>query len=522
MATLQDRIANLISAIGADIKALSAAQAASKDSLLPVTHETSLNYIRASLSDANIRPVHVTVVADSIGWGVGSDGLTAQTTPWDPTQEATYRQAAWPVQLSALLNNGAFGFQPAQGWFGPSYTSSTNGGGWQAATATGAVTQSTTAGPFGAQASAQRGGAAIGQTSGVPGTVTWSASVLGSFTELLVEYYGTDAGVASPVEPQVQVDGVTVYMPTSDTPAGVLNRVRITGLSDAPHSVAVLNPLVSGRTVYCTGVIVTRSNGIVVNRVCSAGATTSDAAAPSYTAIQQQRVIEPLTKPGLTDLLIIALGTNDYGNQIAISTYSSNLAAIAAPVLAAGGAVLLFGGPTPRNAAQNTITEQMYDDAAAALANSTPRMAYLSVRNLLQSRTIADNAGLFSASTSVHPSRRGHNMYAKALQVVLRRPIVPGSESMVIPGVVRGGPTPVTTGQTTQTLRWPAVTGADRYLVERQTALAGSWTTVVDTDLLTATATGLTASTKYSYRITARNQVGTGAVSPSAIRTTTA
>ncbi|NKT77241.1 hypothetical protein GS882_03265 [Rhodococcus hoagii] len=364
---------------------------------LRVTNLEGLQRWADARGNALIRPVSISALGDSITWGVGSDD-TANT-----TDEDVMRQRSWCVQLRKRLNL-TWGAQDANGWMG-----------LRPAFASGALTSGATAsasiGPYG---SFSGGGVSI--TPG--GTVSWpTSSKLGAFTEIDVWYWGSDAAVTTPREPLVTIDGTARNSPTADSATGSLRKVTVTGLADTAHEVVLST---AGGTCYLFGVTVRRSpSGFVVNRVAKSGATTNDICGTQTGAARTRNIDAALLD---SDLLILALGTNDQGSQVALDKYKANLQEVIDRQVARGGCVLLIGEP-PRAVPTGEITENQYRDAMRSLAGgSNPHVAYTDWRDFFGDGAEAFHRGLFPTYNTVHPSAKGHGVIANAMYELLTLP----------------------------------------------------------------------------------------------------
>ena len=118
------------------------------------------------------------------------------------------------------------------------------------------------------------------------------------------------------------------------------------------------------------------------------------------------------------------------------------------------------------------------------------------------------------------------NHYNAAGQRYLGRAIFDAYRS-VITGTAVAAPGQVTglaagtPGATSVALSWSRISSALAYVVEYRTSPSGSWIMAASTSTNKATVAGLTPSTAYDFRVTARNAAGAGTVSASVTATTT-
>lgn len=365
----------------------------------PVHNGAALKGARMAFAESRYRPFTITVVGDSITWGVGSDGNPEQITPLDATQQAAYRQFAWPVQVAANLN-ASLNLTSTEGWVGAS-------NGWSYSTVTGTAGLSDSLGPFGGFAAGGGGGRSI---AGTANSVNYPKDRTRAFTEVDVWYFGTGLGANNPTDPTVEIDGVVSHTSTATVAAGGLMKVTVTGLTDVPHDITVKGAA-GGRTVFHPGVTLRRGNGVVVNRIGRPGATALHATGSAQTGNARSRVIQSAVMPGTTDLLVVALGTNDESQQVPVADFQTRVQEL---VNNAGSAsVLLLGGPPSRF--NGAIPASAYRDVMKGISGA----AFLDVQDVFGPRAEAESLGLFASPTTVHPSRRGAAVIAKAVTDLL-------------------------------------------------------------------------------------------------------
>ena len=103
----------------------------------------------------------------------------------------------------------------------------------------------------------------------------------------------------------------------------------------------------------------------------------------------------------------------------------------------------------------------------------------------------------------------GSSTASEVIATTLATPTVPATPTLVV----------ASTTDTAAVLTWDAVSGADTYTLTRTLGSGSAEPVLSDTTALTATDTGLTAATDYTYSLTATNTVGTSAASEITART---
>lgn len=398
-------------AMTAEAAQASAAQAQTQIRQYPdPTNVAALAPFQAKLLMCRRQKVTVTCVTDSIGWGVGTDGQPASTTGALSPQNDIYRENAWPYQLGSILNM-PYGLPSVIGWLGPGY--STFPSSWAAATDASLSTNQASQGPFGSQSGGNHGGAQLRYA----GYIEWNSDTLTRpFTELDVLVFAgpefTDAAY-----PSVLIDGVKVYT-GAPAPTGVANQLSVftvTGLTNTTHVVRLVNDVAS-KNVYGCFIVPRNHTGVVVNRIGSPGATSADAVAAGRS---YARVIPSTVLPGYSDLVVIALSTNDYIYQTPLADFKNNIQAL---ITAAGSgtSILLLDGP-PVNTVTNEITPPQYMKQLLDLANSNSNVAFAPLSALFGPRDDAVARGLFATHSTVHPSWTGANLIADYLAYILHR-----------------------------------------------------------------------------------------------------
>lgn len=369
--------------------------------LLTVTNPSGLSRWVAA---RNSRAAVITCLGDSITWGVGSDGNSGETFPYNLAQQAVYRTNSWPAHLRTKLS-GAFGFTPAQNFIGFQP-------GWGFPFTISGASASATTGPFGQFATSSRGGYAVPNGA----SITLDAATMGSWTTIDVYYWGTGSGVSSPCAPSVTIDSVPQTIPLG-VQAGVLNVMTFT-VSSGQHAV-VLTGTQPTLTSYIWAVNVRNGDsGIVVNRLAAPGATANDLAGASAAAIRD-RVLRSSIMPGITDVLILSLGTNDQAAQVPIVDYKADLQEVIDMQVAGGGCVLLLGEPAAA-APVGVLTETDYRDAMQDLAELNQHVAYCDIRQAFGTHAEGFARGFYASESTVHPSNAGAEYMALAVAQVLQ------------------------------------------------------------------------------------------------------
>jgi lysophospholipase L1-like esterase len=146
----------------------------------------------------------------------------------------------------------------------------------------------------------------------------------------------------------------------------------------------------------------------------------------------QNRSLLGLGKTPATDLVIIAIGTNDHGAQATTDitanaqpgtipdTYEANIRALANQAVSAGASVLLLAEgrrPNPTG----TYSEQEYWDRMKKIALDTDHVSFMDINDVWGSNTLGNQLGYYTAS-SVHPTLKGHGSMARIVYNALARP----------------------------------------------------------------------------------------------------
>lgn len=366
---------------------------------------------RWHVAEANARfnVANIVAIGDSISVGVGADGQPNGTpgTAYDDT----VRPRGWVGHLRSH-------FADKYGNTGPGWISAPDNG-LRVTLANGAL--SATYGPR------EQGFRITGATH--TATITTSETFTG------IEFWTWDGGSGTF---NVTIDGGAPQSFNAGT--GNINlrtwtKHTISGLSDATHTVVFGNPSASA---FFAGVNAYRqTTGVRVHRMAKSGDTTNNVLGlDSINNANTEAKARSLAAIGLVpaaNLVIVALGVNDHGNQASTDTttqaqpgttpdqYEANMRAIANQAVAAGAAVLLLGEPR-RPAPTGAYTEQDYWDRAKKIAQDTDHVAFLDINDVWGSNTLGNQLGLYTAS-SVHPTIAGHASMARTVFAALTQPL---------------------------------------------------------------------------------------------------
>lgn len=349
----------------------------------------------------------ITVLGNSISWGVGSDGTGTTSTGF----VEAYRQNAWPVLLrKALAARG--GYPPCENFVGLSgvFGYSTN--------LVSPAASSGTVGPFGYLGNG--GGMTLPSTTAA---VDIDAVKVGAFTELDVLYWGTGASVGGGRAPKVLIDDVEVAV-GGGVSTGNLVVETITGLSDASHKITLKG--MGANECFVAGVVPRRSTGIVVNRIATPGSRATDVtgASAGFNTVQQQRNIDAAATTGYSDLVIIQFTANEVYQQTPLASFQSALEGIISRATTVGNAcVLLLGDPMQTNAETGyAIKRSDYLAVMQAISDANQYVAYADQNAVFGDRATGEALGLWPSST-VHPALEGHRRMAD----FILRDVLPGA-----------------------------------------------------------------------------------------------
>ncbi|MET0238468.1 MAG: hypothetical protein ABW184_01095 [Sphingobium sp.] len=400
-----------------------------------LTNPRGLRRFRAALGDALFSPVHIGCYGDSITEGVGTEN--ASSIPNTPVAD----RDGWPGQIRAALARrfGTFGGGAILPFF--SGTDSR-------VTLTGSVTADNGLGPC------VRGGRVRTDRS--------MAFTLPSCTAFDIIYWAGGSADGTLIGGfEYSTDGGSTW--TTGLAGGVnaspgFRILKVTGLADAVRTVTIRG-LHATNLQHVTGVRYHNSQGVVVSRWGRAGWTVLDTlaigegtrnSAAVNIAYARERMLAMFG--GFQEhLTVISLGENDANLQLvpmgggtggeAIGplyttpdTYETCLRQIVSRVVAAGGCALLLNtalrpvGAVPAGGQ----SYYAYHQAARRIAGDTDHVAHLSMADrwgrdgdISAAESLA--LGMFSSSTSVHPSRRGYGDMANALlQTLLRQDLISG------------------------------------------------------------------------------------------------
>jgi lysophospholipase L1-like esterase len=367
---------------------------------LTLTKPRGLRRFSNALGDALFTRVPIVCVGDSITYGQGGDNINTAANLPDAT-------GGWVGQLRTLIAK-TYG-DPGEGLLLANDTRFTNTG--------------ATAGNN--QLMAMRRGIRLltGQT----------------FT------YTVEAGVTTLgiVQGNLAGDVTATYTRNGGT-ATALNTLTGTGaplntdVTVATGDVIVITGPATAQT-YINGLDKKNSTtGVSVHRVAVPGNVVGDAMGGqtngvlTQTTANQAIAIRQLygwaNQPGL---LILSFGINDQSfnttggttaqAKVTATLYQAWVQQIATQVVGDGWSVLLLGqnlNPTPGAG----DTEAQYRAARAAVAAATDHVAVLEMADVFGTAAQSTTGGLIMAA-SVHPARKGHGTYARAIHRVITTPL---------------------------------------------------------------------------------------------------
>jgi hypothetical protein len=382
---------------------------AGPDSSLRIYNPRGLRRFRAALDGGTSSLAHIVCFGDSITEGVGVD---------DPTTIPNYTNSddlGWPGQLSTLFAR-QFGL-PRAGCL----TANTHASPDARVTRSAGVTDLATTGPM--QTGVQFTNVS---NAGGPGVITFSAPSCTGF-DILV--YQSTSGAPTTGAFKYSVDGGAAVS-VANTNLGY-RAVSVTGLSQNAHTIAISGD--SNAPTYLFGIRYHSGAGVTVSRFAKAGGILLDAfglGAPfpgNNTGVGNppaQARLAASFGAWSPDLTIIAFAYNDWLAQMTAqtsglksdpATYRTYLQMAVDSAIAAGGSVLLLG--EPRGPAASTpaggASFDAYLDVLKTIARNTDHCSALLTTELWKSPADAVALGLHSATTSVHPSRRGHGSIAR-------------------------------------------------------------------------------------------------------------
>ncbi|MFD1107100.1 hypothetical protein [Sphingobium olei] len=396
-----------------------------------LTSPAGLRRFRAALGDALHAPVHIACWGDSITEGVGTENSTSIVS------NSVADMQGWPGQLRSLL--AARQGLPGGGAMTPFFSGSDS-----RVTRSGTPTSDSVIGPM-------KWGARIKSSDMVEFTTP-------ACTAIDILYWAggtTDGSVIGGFT--YQIDGGTVTTGLAGG-ANATPGYRVLSLTNLANSVHVVR-LVGGHATnvqHVSGIRYHNGQGVVVSRWGRAGWTVPDMLgigessrnnAATGSAHSRSRLLSAIGGFG-EHLTIVALGQNDAtlqnvamgggsgGEAIGtlyptVETYEAQLRSVVAGVVAAGGCCLLLNTALPPSGGVTVPAGGQpyyaYHEAARRIAADTDHVAHLSLADRwgrAGDASMAENVslGLLSASTSVHPSRRGYGDIAGALVQTLLRP----------------------------------------------------------------------------------------------------
>ena len=215
----------------------------------------------------------------------------------------------------------------------------------------------------------------------------------------------------------VSIDGGTATQWPTDPRTGDNHdgQYDVTGLAYGSHTVALTAP-VNG-SVKFTGLIVHNyagadlTKGIYSFNSGHGGFTTSNFAADTY-LYDRIKSLKP-------HLVTYMPGTNDYGSNMDIVTYTSNVQTVLNKIRSnAPNADMLLVTPYKRLDVVGLVPWQNYRDANAALA-SINQCAYIDVTDFYPDSQAHNSAGLIDPADWLHQTDAGHSYGARLFYPLL-------------------------------------------------------------------------------------------------------
>lgn len=219
-------------------------------------------------------------------------------------------------------------------------------------------------------------------------------------------------GQSAPFTYQIDGGAVVTYTPTT-TFAG--QKVSITGLANTVHTVVIKSTTAS--VTYLLGVEVRQATGLSITNMGAGGSLSGQwTNATWYTLGPMSQHLGPW------DLTIIEISTNDMRNNVAISTYKTNVQAMIDRARIGGGDVILCVDPQP-----NTVAAGSYAGVPAATSAAYRQAAY-DLGDLNNIR-VFDAQGFFGTYEqanadgmmfdSVHMTDAGYQRFGRAIDRVM-------------------------------------------------------------------------------------------------------
>lgn len=340
------------------------------------------------------RPAVVLVAADSLGYGITSNGGANDTVVAD---------WSWPQRMSAILNARLGTTEPQ--------------------IFAGSDARLTLAGGAATTASVGLLGRAVA-VQGAGHTVTTPSM---TFTSLEVWYYESN-GTSSDVDTGVFSVNIDAAGATSMTDASAFRTYKVYAPADVSagsHSAVISR--VSGAN-YIAGIMgYTKANagsGIAVGRFTLPGSALSDhlglaGVNAALTAPGQARLLAAYGAMGSPDLVIIGSAHND-ATYYDTATYSAYLDTIIAQI-GSTIPVLLLAPPFPPAAQDTTSFGARIDywEVMRAKALLYPNVAHARIGDMLISRALGDANSMYNDGTTVHMSPQGYASVAQFLASIL-------------------------------------------------------------------------------------------------------
>lgn len=241
-----------------------------------------------------------------------------------------------------------------------------------------------------------------------------SAGSLATFQSVragtIVEIWTNGQSVA--FEYRIDNGSWVTYTPTGTFAA---QRVQVTGLANTTHKVEVRS-LTAGNT-FLLGAEVRNATGMSITNLGAGGSLSGQWNNATWYTLGPM-----FAHLGPWDLTFIEISTNDMRNNVAISTYKTNVQSIIDRATANGGTAVLIVDPQP-----NTVTVGSYAGVPASVSAAYRQAAYdlADVNNI----RVLDLNGFFGPYTqaeadgmmfdSVHLSEAGYQRVGRAADRIL-------------------------------------------------------------------------------------------------------
>ena len=232
----------------------------------------------------------------------------------------------------------------------------------------------------------------------------------------------------------VQIDGatpVTIDTSSATVPPATNGATWSSGpLTLGQHTVVVRRSPASaaGQSVWIQGLLTYRGDEASGVRVLDAARhgisssfMTEDAERLPALVGKSTGVTGAIQGAGGADLIVMALGTNDYGQGVPPATFGENVQALIAalrtpaPALGFQGSILLLGMYLGRE--RDPILWQEYQRQLVAIAAADPKVAYFDLRRRMPVVPPSSNdvSGLGLYMDALHPSDAGHQWIARVM-----------------------------------------------------------------------------------------------------------